>query len=81
MTTKNQRLLQFRNCFILRDHQIIREDLWVRNGKIVNPERIFFDEKNYADEQIDCNGAIISPGFIDVQINGMANVFTFLINT
>lgn len=80
-TTRNHRLFQFRNCFILRDHQIIREDLWVRNGKIVNPEVIFFQEKIFADEHIDCNGAIISPGFIDVQINGKQNqtiVVTFL---
>lgn len=63
-------LLQFTNCDILRDHQIIREDFWVRNGKIINPEKIFFVEKSFADKRIDCNGALICPGFIDIQING-----------
>lgn len=63
-------LLQFTNCDILRDHQIIREDLWVRNGKIINPENIFFVEKSFADKKIDCKGALICPGFIDIQING-----------
>lgn len=63
-------LLQFKNCKILRDHAIISEDFWVRNGKIVDPEKVFFDEKISADVQIDCKGAFISPGFIDLQING-----------
>jgi N-acetylglucosamine-6-phosphate deacetylase len=63
-------LLQFRNCQIMRDHAIITEDVWVRNGKIVDPEKVFFDEKIVADVQIDCKGALIAPGFIDLQING-----------
>ncbi|PSN53605.1 N-acetylglucosamine-6-phosphate deacetylase [Blattella germanica] len=65
-----KRLLQFRNCRILRDHKIISEDFWVRDGKIVDPEKVFFDEKISADVQIDCKGALISPGFIELQING-----------
>ncbi|XP_047003376.1 N-acetylglucosamine-6-phosphate deacetylase isoform X1 [Schistocerca americana] len=63
-------LLQFVNCSILRNHEIIWEDIWVRGGKIVNPEKMFFDEKISADVQIDCRGALISPGFIELQING-----------
>ncbi|XP_078414925.1 N-acetylglucosamine-6-phosphate deacetylase isoform X3 [Cetorhinus maximus] len=61
---------QFQNCHILKDHKLQREDLWVREGKILNPEKLFFDEKGYADVQIDCKGSIIAPGFIDTQING-----------
>lgn len=45
----SQRLIKFKNCRILRDHKIIKEDLWVRNGKIINPEKVFFDEKGQAD--------------------------------
>ncbi|RZB39992.1 N-acetylglucosamine-6-phosphate deacetylase [Asbolus verrucosus] len=63
-------LLQFINCRILRDHKIIKEDFWVRSGVIVNPEKIFFDEKIEASRKIDCGGHIIAPGFIDLQING-----------
>lgn len=63
-------LFQFTNCKILRNHRIIPEDIWVRNGKIVNPEKIFFDEKIKADNVINCNGYIIAPGFIELQING-----------
>lgn len=47
-----------------------REDLWVREGKILNPEKLFFDEKGSADIQLDCKDSILAPGFIDVQING-----------
>nr|CAG4641702.1 EOG090X06GX [Eurycercus lamellatus] len=63
-------IIQFHNCFILRDGEIRKEDLWTRGGKIINPEPIFFDEKDYADVRIDCQGVFISPGFIDVQVNG-----------
>ena len=49
---------------------MIREDLWVRDGKVMNPEIIFFEEKIAADVKIDCKNMIIAPGFIDVQING-----------
>ncbi|KAL2100885.1 hypothetical protein ACEWY4_002646 [Coilia grayii] len=63
-------ITQFINCRILRDHKIQREDLWVREGKILDPEKLFFDEQGFADQRIDCNNKIIAPGFIDVQING-----------
>lgn len=78
----SQRLIKFTNCRILRNHKIIREDLWVRNGKIINPEKVFFDEKKQAHVQIDCHNAIISPGFIDLQINGGYGVdFSYDVNT
>ncbi|XP_061701216.1 N-acetylglucosamine-6-phosphate deacetylase isoform X2 [Syngnathoides biaculeatus] len=63
-------ITQMLNCRILRDHRLQREDLWVREGKILDPEKLFFDEQGYADEQVDCGGAVVAPGFIDVQING-----------
>ncbi|KAG0431683.1 hypothetical protein HPB47_021564 [Ixodes persulcatus] len=63
-------LVQFKNCTILRDHKLIQEDLWVRNCLIINPEPIFYEERATADIQVDCKGAIISPGYIDLQING-----------
>ena len=68
-------LLQFRNCSVLRNHKIYTDDLWVRDGKIIDPEKTFFDEQKAADIQIDCNNSIIAPGFIDVQINGENVIF------
>lgn len=70
MNSSSSKIVQLRNCSILRNHQIIKEDLWVRDGKILNPEKVFFDEQKYASKQIDCKSALISPGFIDLQING-----------
>ncbi|XP_078684510.1 N-acetylglucosamine-6-phosphate deacetylase-like isoform X2 [Branchiostoma floridae x Branchiostoma belcheri] len=63
-------IYQFYNCRILKDGKLQREDLWIRDGKILNPEKLFFDEKGYADVRIDCKNLLISPGYIDVQING-----------
>lgn len=71
MVVKDDVTVQFINCNILRNHAIIKEDLWVRNGKIINPEKVFFDEKLQSNKQFNCEGAIIAPGFIDVQINGL----------
>ena len=76
MPTKNdhsrsRRLYRFSNCTVLRHHQIIHDDLWVRDGRILNPEKVFFDERIRADIVVNCCGLLIVPGFIDVQINGI----------
>ncbi|CAL8310410.1 unnamed protein product [Arctogadus glacialis] len=63
-------ITQFINCRILKEHTLQREDLWVRDGRILDPEKLFFDEQGYADRRLDCGGAILAPGFIDVQLNG-----------
>ena len=63
-------VIQFHNCYIVRGGKVIRDDLWTRNGKIINPEPLFFEEKNYADIRVDCGNILIAPGFIDVQLNG-----------
>ncbi|CAF0750886.1 unnamed protein product [Adineta steineri] len=63
-------LYRFYNCTLVRDHALIQDDLWIRNGKIINPEKIFFSEKTRADIEYDCQGALIAPGYIDLQING-----------
>uniref|UniRef100_A0A1B6CCK2 Amidohydrolase-related domain-containing protein n=1 Tax=Clastoptera arizonana TaxID=38151 RepID=A0A1B6CCK2_9HEMI len=70
MNHSSDEILQFINCTLLRNHKIIIDDLWVRNGKIINPEKLFFEEKCKASKKINCQGALISPGYIDVQING-----------
>jgi N-acetylglucosamine-6-phosphate deacetylase len=67
---KRGRIVQFINCRLLRNHEIITDDLWVRDGVILNPEKLFFEECVTADLFVDCKGMLIVPGFIDVQING-----------
>ncbi|XP_043529457.1 N-acetylglucosamine-6-phosphate deacetylase [Frieseomelitta varia] len=82
MSREDQQILkQFYNCWVLRNGKILNEDLWVRDGKIVDPEKIFYDEKIKPHVRIDCNGALISPGYIDLQINGGFGIdFTHNIN-
>lgn len=63
-------LIKFYNCFIIRDGQLVKEDFWIKSGKIINPEPIFYDEKSKPDVVIDCKHNIIAPGYIDLQING-----------
>lgn len=58
------------NCNILKDGRILRQDLWVEDGRIADPEIIFYVKKKMPDIEIDCLGSLISPGFIDLQING-----------
>jgi N-acetylglucosamine-6-phosphate deacetylase len=64
------KLIKFVNCKIVKNHQLIDDYLWVRNGTIVNYAPIFWNEKKREDIIINCDGGIIAPGFIDVQING-----------
>lgn len=63
-------LTHFRNCFILRNHQLIEDDLLVRDGKIIDPQQLFFQEREWPARKVDCGGNIVAPGFIDIQING-----------
>ena len=49
----------------------MRDDFWVRGSQIVNPEPVFFDERVQADLTVDCHDALICPGFLDIQINGI----------
>jgi len=67
---KNDGITQFYNCFILRNHEIFKDDLWVHNGIIIDPEDLFYNKRVLPQVRIDCLGALICPGFIDVQING-----------
>lgn len=66
----NSGLTRFHNCNILRRGKIIKEDLWIREGKIVNPEQVFYVEQLEADITVNCDNLLIAPGFIDLQING-----------
>lgn len=65
-------LTKFTNCRLLRGDKLVEEDLWVSSlsGKVVNSQAAFFDDLVLPDQTIDLGGRIISPGMIDVQLNG-----------
>lgn len=59
------------NGRILLNHEIVENSyLWIQDGKIISAFHSFFEEKREPDRVIDAKGAIISPGYIDLQING-----------
>lgn len=66
------KVLQFVNCVITRKGSKLGSevDLWVENGKVVDPEVVFYEQRRRADVQIDCEGLVLAPGFIDIQVNG-----------
>jgi len=67
-------IIQFKNVRIVRHGKIETDDLWVREGKIIDPCKRFWEASKEgsfaADIVIDCHNHIIAPGFIDVQLNG-----------
>lgn len=65
-------ITKFTNCRILKGDALVEEDLWVNglSGKIIRSQSAFYDEYVMPDEVIDLGGRILSPGFIDVQLNG-----------
>ena len=61
---------RYTNCLLLRDDQLLPDDLWVADGHIIDPKNYFWRCRKVADSTYDCQGKIIVPGFIEVQING-----------
>lgn len=72
ITWSPDKLVQLRNVRVVRQGRnvLASDDLMIRNGRICDPEKIFFDEKRLPDIVLDCQGLIAAPGLIDVQLNG-----------
>eukprot|EP00050_Salpingoeca_kvevrii_P010604 m.9379 g.9379 ORF g.9379 m.9379 type:complete len:428 (-) comp2967_c0_seq1:56-1339(-) len=60
----------FQNCRILRNGAFEACDIWVQDGRIVSAQDMFYAKRIRGSRFVDCGGRILSPGFIDVQING-----------
>ena len=60
----------YKGGLVLRSGSLVQEDLWVRGGKIVEPQELFFRERRAPSFYFDCSNYLVAPGFIDVQING-----------
>ncbi|KAJ3545908.1 hypothetical protein NM208_g2274 [Fusarium decemcellulare] len=65
-------ITRFTNCRIVKDGKLVEEDVWFssKTGTILSSQSTFFDQNALPDESIDLGGRIVSPGLIDVQLNG-----------
>ncbi|KIP08673.1 carbohydrate esterase family 9 protein [Phlebiopsis gigantea 11061_1 CR5-6] len=66
-------LVCFTNCLLpLEDGSLVEQDLWIdeRRGVILDAQRTFFLRRDRPARVIDLKGNILSPGYLDIQING-----------
>ena len=70
-TTKDT-ITKFTNCRLVKGDKLVEQDLWVSSGsgKIVRSQEAFYGQHAVPDVTVDLGGRIISPGLIDVQLNG-----------
>jgi hypothetical protein len=73
-TSSRGRVIKFTNCRVFLDGTFKSEDLWVRDGRVIDPRSRFYEAatfREYAcDVIVDCEDNILCPGFLDLQING-----------
>jgi N-acetylglucosamine-6-phosphate deacetylase len=67
-----QGVTKFTNCLQVKGNDLVKEDLWVSSisGKILNGQKLLFEHRTAPDQIVDLDGRILSPGFIDTQLNG-----------
>ncbi|CAD6441462.1 b1214254-7308-410b-a1e5-0d97f715e36e [Sclerotinia trifoliorum] len=72
LPTSTSGVTKFTNCRLLKGESLVTQDLWVSSstGKIIQSQEAFYSHLCVPDEIIDLGGRIISPGFIDTQLNG-----------
>ncbi|KAK3332051.1 carbohydrate esterase family 9 protein [Cercophora scortea] len=60
------------NCRLVRGDRLVWDDIWISSatGKILRSQATFYDELILPDKTIDLSGRIVSPGFIECQLNG-----------
>jgi N-acetylglucosamine-6-phosphate deacetylase len=65
-------ITKFTNCRLVKGNDLVEQDLWVSSitGKILKSQQEFYSHHTIPDRVIDLGGRIISPGLIDVQLNG-----------
>ena len=69
-------LIKFTNCRLAVNGTLVYQDLWIDaiKGVIVDPQKVFYDYRAISDRIINLGNKIVSPGFIDIQINGAMGV-------
>ena len=66
-------LVRFTNGRVVRGDELVWGDVWSQDGVVVCPETLFWSAASSAalvHEVVDCGGCIVSPGLVDIQING-----------
>ena len=72
MAQPDSQVTRFKAGYVCSDEGALElGDVWVRDGKIIEPLKLFYETKESAHTTIDCRGLIVAPGFIDIQINGI----------
>lgn len=70
-------LTRFTNGRVVRGDDLVAGDVWCRDGVVVCPETLFWAAASsdaLVHETVDCGGCIVSPGLVDLQINGCFGV-------
>ena len=70
------RLTRLTNGRVLRGDAFVKgDDVWVRDGVVIDHEALFWQSSHTLEHDVvDCAGCYVSPGLIDLQINGVAGV-------
>ncbi|KAK4159097.1 putative N-acetylglucosamine-6-phosphate deacetylase [Cladorrhinum sp. PSN259] len=71
-STPKAGITKFTNCRLVRGDSLVWEDVWVNSitGKVLQSQVAFYDDFITPDQIINLGGRIVSPGFIDCQLNG-----------
>lgn len=65
-------IIKFTNCLLVKNESLVKEDLWISSisGKVLKGQEVFYGQRSAPDHIVDLGGKILSPGLIDVQLNG-----------
>jgi N-acetylglucosamine-6-phosphate deacetylase len=68
-------MIKFENCRVLP--RLERASVWVLDGRVIDPQKRFYGynpsdpaASTWCEYVVDCENHILSPGFLDLQING-----------
>ena len=63
--------MKFEGGYVCSDNGSLEVgDVWVQAGMIIDPLKLFYQDKKIPDVILDCRGLIVAPGLIDIQLNG-----------
>lgn len=76
----SSKVVRYKNAKVVKpgEPQPILDELWVQGKTIIDPQKYFYDVSRRADEEVDCKGMILAPGYIDIQCNGICQPFVVL---